>query len=147
MNKITANQPASVGIVKKNAEKMYQEELDNPDRPASKFKKDALVLRGKLQRAREVLEKTQAPKEILVEVSNQPVVTSEDAPAEQVVNGEVLVSSSQVNQLRNALFHVRCSSSQRLHLRWSVFLHFSQTKMHLQVLPRFHRLFTAHHVS
>ena len=104
INKVTANQPASVGIVKKNVEKLYKEELENPDRPASKFKKDALVFHGKLQRAREVLEKTQTKsKEILEELPEEPVVTTEQiAPAEQMVNSGLLVSSnshdSQSNQ-------------------------------------------------
>ena len=95
INKVTANQPASVGIVKENVEKLYKEELENPDRPASKFKKDALVFRGKLQRAREVVEKIQAnSKEISEELSVVPSVTSEHAPAEQMVNGDILVSSN-----------------------------------------------------
>ena len=86
---------------------MYKEELENPDRPASKFKKDALVFHEKLQRAREIVEKTQAKsKEISEELSEEPVVTSETpvTPVEQVVNGDILDTSNiqdhQVKQLR-----------------------------------------------
>ena len=93
MNKLTASQPASVGIVKTNVEKMYKDELDNPNRPASKFKTDAMAIHEKLQRAREVMAKTPASEE----VSEVPAVTSQSAPVLLTVNGDVpLASNSQV---------------------------------------------------
>ncbi|CAB3991539.1 -related lipid transfer 9 [Paramuricea clavata] len=95
VNKLTASQPASVGIVKTNVEKMYKDELDNPNRPASKFKADAMAMHEKLQRAREVMAKIPASEE----VSEVPAVTSQSAPVPLIVNGDVpLASNSQSNQ-------------------------------------------------
>jgi hypothetical protein len=72
---------------------MYKDELDNPNRPASKFKTDAMAIHEKLQRAREVMAKTPASEE----VSEVPAVTSQSAPVLLTVNGDVpLASNSQV---------------------------------------------------
>ncbi|XP_046847721.1 uncharacterized protein LOC124441316 [Xenia sp. Carnegie-2017] len=88
VNKITASQPASVGLVKKFVEKMYEDEVDNPNRPASKFKMDALVLKEKLERAKEQLTKrsTDQPSTTSKE---PPEVMSSPAPPVPLVNGDV----------------------------------------------------------
>ena len=84
MNKITANQPASVALVKKHVERMYQDELANPKRPASKFKTDAMAFYEKLQRVQEVMANTPSD-----EVPQEPDVMSQPASAIQDVNGDV----------------------------------------------------------
>lgn len=90
INKVTANQPASVGLVKTNIEKLYKEELDNPNRPASKLKTDALAMYEKVQRARELTVKT-VPTE---EVSKAPAVTS--LPATEIPLDDVVRRASYV---------------------------------------------------
>ena len=85
MNKITANQPASVALVKKHVERMYQDELANPKRPASKFKTDAMAFYEKLQRVQEVMANTPSSDE----VPQERDVMSQPAPAIQDVNGDV----------------------------------------------------------
>ncbi|XP_028404225.1 stAR-related lipid transfer protein 5-like [Dendronephthya gigantea] len=55
INMVTANQGGRIGLIKEAVEKMYNEELDNPDRAPSKFKKDALEFAEKVKRAREVM--------------------------------------------------------------------------------------------
>ena len=81
VNKVTANQPASVGIVKTRAEFMYQDELRNPDR-SSQFKTAAMNMRDKLQRAREIIaKKTDADK--VEGLGERP------APTVEAVNGDL----------------------------------------------------------
>ena len=87
VNKITASQPASVGRVKKFVEKMYQDEVDNPNRPASKFKMDALVLKEKLERAKEQLTKRSTDQSSTTS-KEPPEVTSSPAPPVPLVNGD-----------------------------------------------------------
>ena len=64
---------------------MYQDELANPDRPASKFKTEAMAFYERLQRVQEVMAKTPSSQE----VSEKPDETPQPAPAVQKVNGDV----------------------------------------------------------
>lgn len=86
VNKITANQPASIGIVKKVVEEMYREELANPDRPPSKFKMEALDLAFKLKRAREVMAASHSPAKDAVD---SPIVTPQSAPELQALDDDL----------------------------------------------------------
>ncbi len=77
---------------------MYKEELENPNRPASKFKADALVLHGKLERARQVTANSQTPKEVSEPQLQPPpaALTSQPVPVVQAVNGDVHPSDNEV---------------------------------------------------
>ena len=85
VNKITADQPASVGIVKAKVEKLYKQETDNPNKPPSKFKTDAMVIYEKLQRVKEAMAMDNTSKEI----SEEPVVISPPNDNVETVNGDV----------------------------------------------------------
>lgn len=97
VNKVTANQPQSVAILKQCVEKMYKEELDNPN-STSQFKANAMSYLEKIERAKNGMqsatsaETTQASDE--KQPQSKPVASvngnvvgreSEDGPSPNVI--------------------------------------------------------------
>ncbi|XP_028409728.1 uncharacterized protein LOC114532426 [Dendronephthya gigantea] len=111
VNKITANQPASIGIVKKVVEEMYNEERANPDRPPSKFQIAALDFALKLERAREVVAASRPPPKA---TGDTPIVPSQFAPELQALN-EDSPGSPDDQQPNKNLSPTHSSSSPSIH--------------------------------
>lgn len=90
VNKVTANQPQSVAILKQCVEKMYKEELDNPN-STSQFKANAMSYLEKIERAKNGMQSATSAETTQASDEKQP----QSKPVASV-NGNVVGRESEV---------------------------------------------------